>query len=231
MNRVSILIGMLVLIGGITTYLLLTKNTEDTDTQAATQVELAESIPTADTKPQAGTGSLRSLLASQTPLECTITFTPEESTKEVTGTFFTADGLLRGDFVLPELGAADVSSMILRDETLYTWSVIEGEEYGMKINLADVSKDDSSQPSTNEPVPLDAAVAYTCLPWKAIDRSVFEPPTTVLFQDFGEVVNRGMEYGTVYDEVPVTTSGPCALCEQVESSDGQAECKAQFKCQ
>ncbi len=222
---------MLVLIGGITTYLLLTKNTEDNGTQSAAQVDLAETVPESANEPQTGTGSLRSLIASATPLECTIVFTPDESTQEVSGTFFTADGLLRGDFVLPELGAEDVSSMILRDETLYTWSVIEGEEYGMKINLADVSKDDTSQPGTNEPVPLDAAVAYTCLPWKAIDRSVFEPPTTVLFQDFGEVVNRGMEYGTVYEEVPVTTSPPCALCEQVESSTGKAECKAQFKCQ
>jgi hypothetical protein len=180
-----------------------------------------------------GTGSLESLLSGGQSLECNISYQSSVTAAPTEGTYFTAGGRLRGDFVVPEMASGSVSSLIMRDNTLYTWSVIEGETYGMKIDMAALAEAEQSDtaPDTNEPVPLDAPVNYDCKTWTTIDKSIFEIPTDVLFTNYSDIMNMGMEFSTIYEEAPTgDTATQCELCQKVKGEAKKA-CLAQFKCE
>jgi hypothetical protein len=190
-------------------------------------------------EPSSGTGSLQEILAKAEDLECSISYKTaavaigSESTAEepVTGTYFTSEGKMRGDFILPEALAGSVSSIIMRDNMMYNWSVIDGEKYGMKYDMTTLSLDQSTGevPEAKGPVPVDQPVTYECKPWENVDGSIFEPPTDVLFRDVSDMKNINMEYGTSYEQTGL--SAQCQLCEKVAPGPGQDECKATFKCQ
>jgi hypothetical protein len=137
---------------------------------------------------------------------------------------------MRGDFVTNDQSAGEiVSSMIVTSDTLYTWSVINGESYGMRADRsAMMATDDASQaPDTREPVPLDQDVTYDCTPWTRVDGSIFEPPADVLFQDYSTLMNMGMEFSTSYEG----GAESCALCAQLPDATSQAECRTTFACE
>jgi len=219
-------------VGGLALFLLLageSPSSEDVENHAEIS-PLPDQVKTSE--PLAGKGSLESLLALAQDLECTISYTPLGETVPVVGTYFTTSGMMRGDFQVPGLDAGTVSSLIVRDTMLYTWSTIQGQVYGMKIDLAaKATTPASSTPDTHEPVPFDAPVDYECTPWLVVDKSIFELPGDVLFQDFSTVVGAGMEYGTIYEESALPATSPCDLCNQVSSGPGQDECRARFACQ
>lgn len=183
--------------------------------------------------PIAGTDTLQALLALGQNLECTISYSVEnEGVSTVTeGTYFTSRGRMRGDFLLPDMTQGAVSSMILADGVMYSWTEIEGEKYGMKITLSDLeqSKNTDGAPEANEAVPLDTAVSYSCKPWVALDGSVFEVPTDVIFKDYKDLVNVGMEYGTSYEEGAPGAS-QCAACEQLSGTE-KSQCRAFLSCE
>lgn len=186
-------------------------------------------------EPSSGTGSLQELMAKAEDLECTITYKkptlaggPDVVEEPVTGTYFTSAGKMRGDFIVPEAIAGSVSSIIMRDNVMYNWSVIEGEKYGMKYDMTGTASVGDA-PEAKGPVPLDQAVAYDCKPWEKVDGSIFEPPTDVLFRDVADMVDINMEYGTTYEQTGI--SAQCELCEKVAPGPGQDECRATFKCQ
>ncbi len=191
-----------------------------------------------DREVSTGNASLADLLARADNLECTIEYQADEATPPITGTYFTADGRVRGDFLVSELGPEAVSSMIVRDNQLYAWTVVDGQSYGMKTDLASATgsltagADEGVTDSPRTPVPLDESVTYRCERWLSVDTSVFEPPQDVLFRDQAALLNAGMEYGTIYEEaaVPAATS-PCELCDQVAPGPGQDECRANFQCE
>ena len=146
-----------------------------------------------------GTGDLFSLKLLHKNLECRITHINTETSSSVDGTFFIVGEKTRGDFVVisEDLGGETVSSMINDTEYLYTWSVIEGEEYGVKLKISDI---ENSNIDMREPISEDSNIKYSCKEWKSTDESIFVPPASVLFQDMSELMKAGMEYGTVYEE-------------------------------
>jgi hypothetical protein len=147
---------------------------------------------------ESGMKSLRELASSNRHVECQIRYEQGGTEEPIEGTFFTSQGKLRGDFVVPapEFGGVIISSMIVDTEMLFVWTDINGEMIGFKSDLAtgDVAV------KTKEPVPLDVPVQYSCNEWAAIDMSVFVPPTTVTFTDTDASLQEGMEYGTVFSE-------------------------------
>lgn len=180
-----------------------------------------------------GLASLEALLARAEDLECAITKPGVDAVAATTtGTYFTSQGKMRGDFLVAGTPGDSVSSVILRDGFLYSWSLIAGESYGVKVNLADAAEMRSagSALSTQEPIPLNEVVTYTCNTWAPVDSSIFEPPTDILFRDFSEVMNAGMEFSTSYDE-PVSAEASCAVCAQVTAGQGRDECLRAFSCQ
>lgn len=151
-----------------------------------------------------GEGSLSDLLARNENLECSIVYKRSDGADDVVeGSYFTSNGKMRGDFLTKDSGEEVLSSMIIKDGTFYSWSVIEGEKFGMKANLEQmqtIGSDDSKPKADNGPVSLDQSVKYDCKPWNSVDGSVFEPPSNVLFRDYSTIINTGMEYGNIYDD-------------------------------
>lgn len=158
-----------------------------------------EMTPVVSTLPLQGQDTLRSLLARSESLECSIEYTDLASAVAVTGTYFVAEGQLRGDFITMVDDMEVVASMIQSDTTFYTWSEVMGVRYGMQVDLTKVSLSDPNQPDTREPVPLDAVVQYDCRQWQNVDRSVFMPPSDIIFQDYGALIERGMEAPVLYE--------------------------------
>lgn len=165
-----------------------------TDSQS---LPAAESADTATQPDMNGFGTMTDLRSRNTSLECQIT--PIENAVASEGTFFVAEGKMRGDFITqsPDLDGLAVTSFILVEQSLYVWTELDGESYGAKVNLAQAQENNLE---TQEPVGFDERVQYSCREWKMVDHSVFIPPTDVLFQDMSQILQEGMEYGTVYEE-------------------------------
>jgi hypothetical protein len=140
---------------------------------------------------------MNDLLRREDNLECQINTVDNSVTNE--GTFFVADQKIRGDFITesPDMEGSSVSSIIVIDETMYVWTELDGESYGVKFQTQSTA---DSNVQTQEPVGLDERVEYSCRNWERVDQSVFIPPTDVMFQDMSQVLQEGMEYGTVYEE-------------------------------
>jgi hypothetical protein len=145
----------------------------------------------------AGAGTLANLVARNQSLECQLTYIPNPLEDEITGSFFTADGKVRGDFLVstPDLNGQMLSSVIFDGDTLYSWSEIDGELYGFKLATNSFVSDEENDTA---PIPDDTEVQYTCLTWPAVDYTIFEPPTSVLFTDMTDFTGV-METGTIYE--------------------------------
>ncbi len=235
MNKIFLtVLSLTILVGILAGYMLLFRsdvNRQDSATNKTS--EIVDVIDPVETEPIVGKGSLESLLSLAKNLECKIKYNTEGNDVAVEGSYFTAKNMLRGDFLVPGITEPTISSMILRDQTMYTWTVLEGETYGMKINLDTLKTNalSDTSPETREPVPLEAEVDYECKPWIGVDASIFEPPTNIMFKDYNEIMGTGMEFGTIYEEAPITDLDQCALCNQVPAGPGQTECKARFACE
>ena len=221
----------------------------------ASDSSVATSTPPAEVSPDeavqtvtvsAGTESFRALIAKPGNLECTIT-TEGDVRDSMTGTYFATGGNVRADLVVvgatPNSPESNVTSVVIKDETLFTWAVIEGESYGLKTKLGDVltmtADSPERQPGKQTPIGFDEAVTYDCKPWEVVDGSIFEPPSTILFKEYASTIEAGMEYGTVYPETrtgaglspeDIQSGDPCALCAKVAPGDGQDQCRVNFKC-
>jgi len=158
--------------------------------------EMDESEEMADGEELQGSESLEYIRLLNKDLECTISHETEESSFE--GKYFTSQGKIRGDFQTdsPEMSGSVLSSMILDSDVMYVWSEIDGEQYGMKY---DISAQAQSNVEANQPIALEDTVKFDCKNWRNVDESIFQPPADVLFQDFSQVINAGMEYGTVFE--------------------------------
>jgi hypothetical protein len=234
MKAIVITGAIAVIAVGAVVYLLITP-TRPTVVPAEAILPTATNTEVVSEWPRQGTGTLSALMLRGEALECTIVYTPDIGAA-VEGTYFVADGQLRGDFITMADGMEVLSSMILSADTLYTWSEVYGEQYGMRIDLTKVTLGDDTAPDTREPVPLDEVVTYDCRTWPEVDGSVFIPPGDILFQDYSELMQQGLESPTVFDEgasataMPPGTGDPCALCAQVPAGPGRSECLKNFSC-
>lgn len=230
-NILLLSIGGAVVVGGVALYMIFGGAPEEVATTTGSEVTAEEEANEEVTGPTSGTDSLSALLAFGQNLECTITYTPDVvGEPETEGTYFTSRGRMRGDFVVESMGTQAVSSIILDNEMMYSWSEIDGQKYGMKMTLSELetSQTDDSAPEANAAVPLDESVRYSCKPWVNVDGSIFEPPTDIIFTDYSNVVNMGMEFGTSYEGG--AEMDPCAMCDQAEG-DARAQCRAMMSCE
>lgn len=142
-------------------------------------------------EPQSGVGTLAELSEREGPLECSFFYRGSDLTEPIEGTFFLRNGRVRADFLQEDESLGQiVTSYVLWDEALFVWSDIQGEMYGVQVDLAS-----ESSVETPLPIPRDETVRYSCQDWVRIDDSVFEVPGTVLFKDAS---NASIEYGTIY---------------------------------
>jgi hypothetical protein len=190
--RTGLVLLIIVIIAGVFFYLAKQKSGAPVVTTDTEEVQVEGVGTSPDKKPFSGLGTLMSLQALQQDLECQIAYS-KEGEKDVEGTYFISEGKMRGDFIVPtdEYPEDIVSSLILDDQKMYVWSKIGPDTFGFVSDRAN-----EKPVNTNEPVPLDSDVRYTCAVWTTVDGSVFVPPSTVEFKDLNAVMNAGMEYGT-----------------------------------
>lgn len=236
MNSKLLTIALLVVLGG-GGFVLWQLFTVDVPTPATdgppSSATPTEQVSTAsESVPLSGTGTLAKLLERGRALECSIEYTPDEAgAVAVDGTYFVSGERMRGDFLTTTAeGEEYLASMIKDGDTLYTWSEIDGETYGMRIDMRELPDAEAEQPDTREPVPLDAQVTYDCTPWGNVDPTVFVPPDDVVFSDFSDVLDGGMEFGTVYGDGGDAGADPCASCEQLPG-EAREQCRAALSCE
>lgn len=146
-----------------------------------------------NTVPESGVDTLASLSAIGSDMECAVTYRASDVSEVVEGSYFIADGKIRGDFLQEDESLGQiVTSYIFDGSATYMWSIIDGQSYGV---VSGTEVDNSL--AVRIPIPADEKVRYTCKEWTVIDGSIFEPPKTVIFKN---AVNADMEYGTIYEE-------------------------------
>lgn len=170
---------------------------KDVQTNENVEQVSVEGVGEPEGKQFSGIDTLTSLQAQGKDLECQVVYEQVGEGVPIEGTYFTSKGNLRGDFMVPapDFNGKIVSSMIVGGSSMYVWSKIGGDTFGFKSDITNDTKVDS-----NEPVPLDAEVKYTCTEWENVDGSVFVPPADVTFKDLGATINAGMEYGVLEGE-------------------------------
>lgn len=202
----------------------------------AVPAEQLEATTAAD-GPLSGCGSLGALVALARNLECAVANDVEPQFASE-GTVFMSDGKIRGDFLTGPRGEQVLSSLIIRDNTMYLWSTIDGQTWGMKSDMSAATPDTAAQKlETQEPIGLEETVRYDCKPWVGVDASVFAPPGDVLFREMSTIMEQGMEYGTTFeggaavsgDAVP-GGGDACAACALVTDPSSREMCELQFSC-
>lgn len=204
---------------------------KETKSTTATAEQSTASSTIATPELGVGKGTFSTLLAQNQSLECSVRHIIDPNT-QVEGNVFLSQGQLRGDFQTTDEATTSLSSMILNDErTMYVWSEVDGELYGVTVALSDYSTNTDTKISAREPISIDTEVTYNCKAWPRVDNSIFVPPTDVLFRDLKNISEASMEYGTVYQQPQDTQAVQCKLCDQMEVGEARTRCMATFACE
>ncbi len=238
-NKITIVGLIAVVVAGVALFMLFgggsdTKNV--TDEMMMEEMNEANSEDAGAMLDAIGVGSIAGLMARGENLECTIIYKNSEADGgESKGTMFTSRDRMRGDFEAVNEGEKTVGSMIINDNIMYSWSEIDGEKFGMKVDLAELKEYQTSAGEaaveTREPVGMEEEVNFDCKRWSNVDGSVFEPPSDVIFRDFGDVINTGMEFGNIYEGGPGGEFDQCGMCEMIPAGTDRDECLASFGCE
>ncbi len=202
MKTVLFLLVGAVVVGGLAVFGLfgggVTPQNQQQDTTSSEQLSTDEVV--VEKKTFTGLGTLEELQNLGENVECTIQYESPEMSEPVTGTYFVAGDNVRGDFELfiPELGGMSLSSVIFTNDMFYSWSEIAGQTYGVKMSTENFSDTEASD--RQEPIPSNVDLSYDCTEWQNVDYSIFEVPGDVLFRDVSQLLQGGMEYGTIYEE-------------------------------
>jgi len=176
-----------------------------TEIVPATDNALSTDATARDTQPAdlperesfAGAGSIESLYNRNQNLECQITYIPNPLEAEISGNMFIADERVRADFVVPapDLTGQSVASIIYDTATLYIWSEIDGQLFGVKQDQSEFTGFGDSSAA----IDYTTQIQYDCLTWPAVDNTIFLPPTNVLFGDMADAT-ANMEFGIIYED-------------------------------
>ena len=141
-----------------------------------------------------GQDSLQDLLSLGKTLECSFRAGSEKI--QVDGTAFFDNGKVRVDTMYPGASTTvDTTSLIVRDNTLYTWSHTAKGSFAFKMSMTAIPVVTSDK--RPEVISLQTDIRYDCKPWH-VDGSVFVPPVGMTFT----------EPGTLSKNLPQQTQKP-----------------------
>ncbi len=164
--------------------------------------------------------SMKSLIGSATPQECT--FRSTENNSDTAGTVYVMSGKMRGDFNSTVNGKIELSHMIVDGDTSYVWS--ESAAQGFKMSLADMSKQQNNQNS----VDVNKEVDYSCKGWSP-DSGKFALPSDKTFSDLGELMKNSAPAGGAPTGGTDVKSAQCGACNNLAGEE-RAACKAALGC-
>jgi hypothetical protein len=193
--------------------------------------ETVTSKPEAETvEPFSGVDSMFNLLSRKGDYECTLSMNVDSGVPTATeGTFFFRNGKLRSDTVTKINGQDIVSSTIVDGDNVYSWTAMDGFTQGIKMKISESAgsgMENAESVNIKEMESLNTNIKYDCKPWTSVDDSVFEIPDSVLFKDMAEIMDMGMEYGTVYEDAQAS----CASCNTL-TGDLREQCRVSLQCQ
>lgn len=173
MKILSTIVVLVLLIGGVLYFVKTSKDSVSTS-ENTPPPGIASDQPSQETR--TFNGKLETLVAEGGSWECTSSVTSQGVTTK--GTSYIGGTMVRSDFVssVPQYGDID-SHMIMRDETVYTWSNLMPR--GMKFPLED-GKMKGERSSTEVTPQFDGEYDYSCKAWPT-DESKFALPEGVMF--------------------------------------------------
>lgn len=153
----------------------------------------APSSPTtADTTSTMSDGSLRSLLATATPQQCTF------ESADSSGTVYIAGSQMSGDFTSSISGQSQLAHTIIKNNQMYLW--MDGEVEGMMMDMPEEDTKVDSSTSTSSAFDLDQNVKYDCKSWTVV-QSKFQTPANVKFSNLSDMMK----------SLPVAPSGASTM--------------------
>lgn len=196
---IGVIAALILLLGAGGAYFLsqnkTTSNTDSSQTPTTTESK---------------SSSLLDLLSAGKNQRCT--FKTSTSTSVSEGTFYIANGKMRGDFKTTVDGKTEEMSMIRDGDTNYIWG--SSLETGIKMTIAIDKLSENQQAS--QFVNPDAKLDYNCMPWTT-DSSLFTPPSNVKFTDMTSLV-APKTTGTQ------TTEKSTSYCDQITDAAAKAAC-------
>jgi len=169
-----------------------------------------------------------------------------DKAKTSSGTIYTDNGKMRGDFQSTNSGKTMMTHMINDGTYIYYWT--EGTKTGYKMSLATVKEQAAKitmapqnnnsgeeQSPTSGPVNMNQQADYSCQAWSA-DASKFVLPQDVTFTDYTTMMQGVMKSVTpaVMPREGMTTGqkqSECLQCDQVPAGSMRTQCRTALKCE
>lgn len=196
MNLQSIVVlclAVVVLGGGAWYFTQNSSMVSDESVPALQETETADEVAVKDAE-FTGVGSFGSLLGLGQSITCTYSYADEMGSGS--GTSYFADGKMRVDATMSTDEGTMDTHMINDGSYVYTWSVDGADRFAMKMPVPDetmVAEDyDTPEMGSESQVSMDQSVEYECDRW-SVDTSVFVPPSSVEFMDFGTMMQDALQ--------------------------------------
>lgn len=144
-------------------------------TQTERAADTAPEAPHADATPDIDLSFSEFVRQNAGSYECTVDQRIQEGlAQETTGTIFIHDGMIRGDYTTDVQGMTVDTSIIVRDDTVYTWTSMA--PFGIQAPVA--TDEGQAEAGWN----YDSIGSYACNP-ATVDSSVFELPASIQFRE------------------------------------------------
>lgn len=169
--------------------------------------------------------NLTSILKSGKTQQCTFTFA-DESGNSTNGTAYISGDKMRTNVTSSTNGKSSTIYVIRNGDENYIWGSDFPNNTGMKMTLS-IDEYTTNEESKKYFDP-NLNAEYDCSDWK-IDSTVFNPPTTIKFQDLSAMM-QGMMKGTT--KTPTNAAGStseCSICNSL-TGDAKSACLKQFSC-
>lgn len=180
--------------------------------------------PSAQSDTEINKGTFQDLVNRGTSV-CTYSYKDETTTS--TGTVYIHNKQMRGDTVSTVDGSQINGSLIIKDDTMYTWTT--NPKQGVKFSLSEIqemSKDHTTGMSPEiENKTLDSInqeYDYDCKNWTP-DQTKFTIPTDITFMDMSKQIE---QLNSMHQDMG---SNNCSICNNL-TGDQEAQCKQALKC-
>jgi exopolysaccharide biosynthesis protein len=214
----GVVIGVLILLLGIGGFFYLNSSSnKQTVKQTSVSKPATQNQQASTSLTQA---SIKSLLASKTPQECS--FSDNTGTSNFTGTIFVANGKASGEFNVQGPSGPIVSHMVSDGTNAYIWTSLSKQ--GFKMALAEASSAAANAKNSGSP-DVNKTLDFKCKAW-SVDNSKFTLPTDITFTTFN------------MPNVSPATGGPatgssvaCSACNSVPQGAQRTACLQALHCQ
>lgn len=169
-----------------------------------------------------GSGSFKNVLGLKKNVVCDVSYIQEGAPSPISGKVYTNGEKMRANFIMEVEGNGTETNVINDGKEMYIWGKQAQGDMAMKFTI-DETIDSSKEQAQFD---MNTDVDYSCQNWN-VDASLFIPPSNLNFMDTSSMMKQG---ANGQPSAPDMKAMQCSMCDQVESVEGKAECKAMFAC-